>query len=423
MPYIDDPIGFKLDVNQQGLDVPAIYHPTLNVLLGDERWVDQYIKSVYYFRPSYYSSWQGDMQTRWRWEVMVDNGDHGFPLGGRLNGVTRWWEYRWLSFDPAIGWWFQTFEKSWATVAEMFAYYGLGSPTPGQTYTMYVIAASYYRTDRVTQEYRNYTWVEVSRVSSTQLLATEVAMPFTVDVPPAPNPTIVPEPYSTAVPAPGLGVDPSTPLDFSVVVQKNPEGGIPNSTGPFWLATVCRGKTVLHYVGAFGYGTPGETTVTIPIHTSMAELSGIPFTISEPVPIGFYCGNGTTPYVTSASWIINYIVNVPIEEGTIALTSNVANRCVLKRNGVSFNWYDVEAGVPKVLAGMPVAVWTVEWGDVAGYTTPPDETKQLQSGGSISFNAVYIGGPDGDGSGTVGATPILAAAGGALVLWALLKRR
>ena len=76
--------------------------------------------------------------------------------------------------------------------------------------------------------------------------------------------------------------------------------------------------------------------------------------------------------------------------GTVRVTTNLARASFVVSSGTTSR---SGTGVSRSWTSVPVGDYTVTYGDVPGYTTPPPQTKTLHSGETIVFNGTYAAAP------------------------------
>ncbi|HGJ63956.1 TPA: hypothetical protein ENS27_01050, partial [bacterium] len=145
---------------------------------------------------------------------------------------------------------------------------------------------------------------------------------------------------------------------------------INTGTGKFKANSSVTNLTVSDIVGPISYSIAGTSLpITATITTTGMILQG-----------------ETVSATISSLWTVNSSIEAPAPTGTIIVNTN--------KDSATFNVSGPSAfsggGKSTTKTNALVGQYTINYGEVAGYTTPPSETKVLALGGTITFDGQYI---------------------------------
>jgi uncharacterized protein (TIGR03437 family) len=154
----------------------------------------------------------------------------------------------------------------------------------------------------------------------------------------------------------------------SLLVTINGTGFVPGSTVTF------NGKP-----HAASFLNSGQLTITLSA-SDLSTAGTLPVVVTNPAPGG------------GSSLPANFTVTpAPVTTGTIQVTTNLTGATFTISGPANYSG----SGTTWTKTNAPVGGYTITFGAVSGYTTPPAQTKTLTAGGTITFTGSYSKSPPG----------------------------
>lgn len=145
------------------------------------------------------------------------------------------------------------------------------------------------------------------------------------------------------------------------------------------MASGCKGSGGISDLRVTVNGLPANIDASTMTFSRSISLSEGKNTITVTATIGTLCS------ITKTTSIILETTPQPATS-SISVTTNLSGATFSLTGTSSYSG----SGTSWSTANAPAGTYTITYGAVTGYTTPPSETKTLTAGGSISFSGTYV---------------------------------